>query len=267
MFVRNFNPKNEDFVCLRVDQISILIFQMVYLRYLKHHADLEELIYGFLEAFFVAKKDLYQQRIYFNLFRSFYSFHFHLFLKFDQDFINNLIFLLADLRDKNNREFLIRDFYKLYSRIIKDIDDFNLGKNRKYKQDIELALKDIDEIAKDTSIFILMYAVHKVEGLIKLIPVGDILAELLQGKISKLNDKIKNSVNGFLNEKENEFIDKFNFSLDNKNYNVSTVDIANMYQMIKQNANDNDDCVICDNISLTDYFVNIDQFDTSKDLI
>merc|ERR1711976_702901 len=53
LFKSNYDNNNNDFVCYRPDQISLIIFQMVYFRYIKHHEDLKNLLNGFLQSFFI----------------------------------------------------------------------------------------------------------------------------------------------------------------------------------------------------------------------
>ena len=108
MFVTEFNLV-DDFLCLRMDQVSLLMFQMAYLRYIKHQKNLKDMLTGFLDSFFRHSSNIKEQKVYFNLFRSFYSFHLHLFLRLDQKLINQMMILLSDLKEKNNRLILIED--------------------------------------------------------------------------------------------------------------------------------------------------------------
>ena len=255
-FIRNYNQE-EDFVCYRIDQISLLIFQMVHLRYIKHHEDLRNLLKGFLNAFFVHLEDKLEKKVFFNLFRSFYSFHLHLFLRFDQEFTNQIMFLLANLRDEKNVEMLVDDFINVYLNVIDDLDKFTHENNRRFQKDLENMEKDVKKYSGESLILGIMYGIGKLEALFEF-PGLDLIKFMLRNHIGNLHSKLETILRNNLIEKKKEFIDDLKFHINKHNFAVKSVDILNIYNLIKKTEAGKENKVFCDTIDMSEYFVNQD---------
>ena len=256
MFINNYNG-TDDFICYRVDQISLVIFEMAHLRYIKHHEDLKNLLKGFLEAFFEHFPNKKEKKIFHNLFRSFYSFHLHLFLRFNQNLTNTLMELLSNLRDQHNKDLLINDFINVYLKIADDLDQFSFNTDRKYQKNLDLAKQDAKKFGGETLIFGILYALGKLEALLEF-PGVDVVKYLLRDQIGALHRKLENILRKNLKDKKPEFIEQMNFNIANHNFNISSVDIVNIFKLIKQAENGRENVVFADAVDMSDYFINRD---------
>ena len=204
MFVQNKEDDYKNFVCYSVPEISSLIFEIVYLRFIKDKDELKLFLTGFLENFFDTDNNI-DKAIFYRLFKSFYAYHLQVILNLDDDIIFKTFQLFRKLKNKDSRDFIIKDFINLYDLLKESIYIFHMNVEEKTEIN-NVFTEDLQILFIESSMFSLVYGISLVKNPIfsQMAFVGAYYAKM---KWSQLEGKIVGTMRQFFHHCKKKYID------------------------------------------------------------
>ena len=266
MFVQNKEDDYKNFVCYSVPEISTLIFEIIYLRYITDKEGLKLFLKGFLENFFDTDNKI-DKAIYYKLFKSFYAYHLQIILDLDEDIIFKSFQQFRKLQNKETRDFINDDFINLYDLLKDSIYAYHVNVAEKKKVS-EIFSHEIKLLMVESSMFALIYGL----GLAKqplFTQMGFTGAYFVKLKIREVERKIVGSIKKYFHHVRNKYVTTIKTEIENIEKNEKKIKkkqktIKEIYDDFHDNLNTfNNSAFFQSNFKLNDYFYEY----TDQDLI